>query len=62
MTSITIVLVLLAVLGLGIALIGLRVIKPTRKEEDEAIEAVRKLAQQELRDWARRHSKSQMPR
>lgn len=61
MTSMAIVLAVLAVLVLAIALIGLRVMKHARRE-DEAIEAVRKLAQQELRDWARRHSEGGVPR
>ena len=61
MTSAYILVTVLVVLGLAIAVIGLRVLKPNRREH-EAIEAVRALAQQELRDWTRRHSKSGLPK
>ena len=53
MTLTYILLLILAILSLGIALIRRLAMRHTSRE-DAAIEAIRELAQQELRAWARR--------
>jgi hypothetical protein len=61
MTAVALVVALLALAVVALALVARRLAKPASRR-DQAIEAVTRLAQQELRDWSRRHSEREPPR